>query len=175
MGDLKQQYTVVWLRGDASTDFQAAEQLAKDKGTALMTKAGRYALRVRAEAADQVRADLGLTPGKQFILQGFPIHVDADDVTAVLQAMGWPASVLPNRRRVFRGMSEWRVRAGHDPPRDKIALNMGDTRVNLAIKPAERNAPAPTQPSRPPPRSWAEAVALGAQRTLWADTRDSRQ
>ena len=144
LGEQKKLYTVLWLKGDASTDHAAAEEAAQARGAALVRRAGRYALRVREEHSDQLRVALGYAPGKQYILQGFPVHIDETDVTAVMEALQWPATVLPNRRRVYRGMSEWRVRSCTEPPRDRIALNMGSQRVNLVIKPADRGGTTTT-------------------------------
>ena len=67
------------------------------------------------------------------------------------------------------------VCASTDPPRDRLAISLGDLRVNLTIRPTTWDAaPQARQPSTPPPpKSWVEATAPGTQRLLWADTTDS--
>ena len=138
-----------------------------------MSKMGRYALRVREAQADEARAGMGLAPGRLFLVQGFPVHGDTKDVEEVLRAQQWHAVVLPERRRVHRGLFEWQVRAQAPPPREKIALNFGDLRVRLGIRPVAKISKAEEKAVRPPPRTWSEAVHPGAQRPMWGVVQDS--
>ena len=169
VGEARKEFAVIWLRGDAATDLQAARQTAHDREAALFHRDGHYALRVHAIEADTTRAALGLAVGELYVMQGLPVHADQQDLEQILAAMHWPATPLPERRRVYRGMAEWRLRASMAPPRDKIALNFGDLRVNLVIRLAARRVHSEAKPERPPPQTWKDATTPGTKRLVWAD------
>ena len=97
IGASKQHYSLVWIKGDVATDYDEARRLAQEKGVALALRDGKFALRARDGAGDQLRKAMGLTPGRQYTLVTFPVHVSPEDVEQVIQAMAWKATLLPHR------------------------------------------------------------------------------
>ena len=112
MGDLAQEYGVVWQRNSLPKEqFQAFKSQVGFAG--VIIKPDSTGIRVRKENLEELRSKLGLA-GASWCISGLPINLDSDEVAALLLKAGWQAE--PTSRRAVKGRSQWRARAKDPPP-----------------------------------------------------------
>ena len=165
LGKMKEQFAVIWLKGEASEDMAKAQAVATEYRAALMHKDGRFALRTKSEAADALRTKLGLLTGSIFVVRGLPRDSDHSQAQAICDSMKWQAKVIPERRKHHKGVIEYLARAGSPPPRDRVPVNLGYHRVMVTIEKqgAKETRQDEVDKEAKPVRSWRDVVAPGVK------------
>ena len=124
-------YTIIWSKrhGQASPSLlaellQRADKVQAHRGLAhSLVAVGLRAPWLGIESARKAFAfddprfrdeTFGLRDVYQFVLEGVPPHAEAKDLTNFLHCAGWKA--IPHRRRIFKGVAQWRVSAASEPP-----------------------------------------------------------
>ena len=166
MGDQMKSYRLIWDK-TIETLQQSRERFGELPGYlgSVCTCTGQFAGRFREADFSKAAQLAGKNAGTTYRIVGLPVDVAANEVTEIMQEVGWEVEPKEGSRRIRKGTATWLVSAAEAPPSTAFAITFGHGElVRLQVETLVKQFVV--QPKQPDvlPTSWIQVASrsLGA-------------